>query len=135
MQKTTVLAVLWLSLSVLAFAGKKFTLAGTTVAPAARGEVEASLDKKNGNTKVKIKVEHLAPPANLNPPMTGYLIWFQQPGGTAESQGRLRIDKNLKASFETTTPWKTFDIVVTAESDATVKAPTGAVVLKGSVQQ
>ncbi len=80
-------------------------------------------------------MEHLAPPANLNPPMVGYLVWFQERGGSPASQGRMRIDKNLKASFETTTPWKTFDIQVTAESDATVKAPTGAVVLKGSVQQ
>ncbi len=46
MQKSMALAVLCLSLSVLAFAGKKFTLAGTTVAPAARGEVNSSADKK-----------------------------------------------------------------------------------------
>ena len=135
MRKTAVLVVLCLSFSVFAFAGKKFPLAGTSVSPASVGTVDVSVDKKNGNTKIKIKVEHMAPPGNLTPSMIGYVVWFQEQGGNAESQGRLRIDKNLKASFETTTPWKNFDIIVTAENDPTVKAPTGPEVLKGSVRQ
>ena len=40
-------------------AARKFPLAADPSVPAARGDVEISHDK-NGNTKFKIKVEHLA---------------------------------------------------------------------------
>ena len=119
----------------LAYAGRKFPLTGSSFAPAARGQTEISKDKKNGNTKVKITVEHLAPPENLSPAKNGYLVWFQQRGGNPESQGRLRIDKNLKGSFETTTPLKSFDVWITAETDASVTLPTGQEVLRAAVQQ
>ena len=119
----------------LAYAGKKFPLTSSSFAPAARGETEVSKDKKNGNTKVTIKVEHLSPPENLSPARNGYLVWFQQRGGNPESQGRLRVDKNLKGSFETTTPWKSFDVWITAETDTSVTLPTGPEVLRAAVQQ
>ena len=126
--------VLGFCFGVVGFAGKKFPLTGTSVAPAARGQVEVDTDR-NGNTKVKLKVEHLAPPGNLAPPREGYILWFSPRGGQPESQGRLRIDKNLKATFESTTPMKSFDVLVTAETDAAVKTPTGPEVLKATVQQ
>jgi hypothetical protein len=135
MRRTIAALSFCLVFSVLAYGAKKFQLTGTTVTPAARGEVAVSTDKKNGNTKVKIKVEHLAPPANLTPPMSGYVVWFKDRTGALEAQGRLRIDKNLKASFETTTPWKAFDVSITAENDPSVKAPTGSEVLNATVQQ
>jgi hypothetical protein len=135
MRRTSTLLVFCLVFSVLAYAGTKLKLTSTSVAPAARGQADVSIDKKNGNTKVKITVEHMAPPENLTPPRAGYLVWFQESGGNPESQGRLRIDKNLKGSFESTTPWKNFDISITAESDASVKTPAGPEVLRTTVRQ
>lgn len=125
---------LGLCFATLGVAGKKVPLTGTAVTPAARGQVEVDTDK-NGNTKFKLKVEHWAAPANLAPPREGYILWFSEPGGQPESQGRLRIDKNLKATFQSTTPLKSFDVLVTAETDASVKTPTGPEVLKATVQQ
>jgi hypothetical protein len=61
----------------LAYAGKTFLLTGSSFTPVARGHTEISRDKKNGNTKVEIKVEHLAPPENLSPAKNGYLVSFQ----------------------------------------------------------
>jgi hypothetical protein len=110
-------------------------MTSTSVAPAARGQAEVRVDKKNGNTKVTIRVEHLAPPENLSPPKSGYLIWYQETGSNPESQGRLRIDKNLKGSFENTTVYKNFDLWITAESDATLKTPEGPEVLRTTVRQ
>ena len=134
MQRITVLLVFCLTFSVLACAATKYRLTNTSVAPAARGQVEVSIDKKNGNTKVTIKVEHLAPPENLSPPKSGYLVWYQEPGSNPESQGRLKIDKNLEGGFENTTVYKNFDLWITAESDATVKAPEGPEVLRTTVR-
>lgn len=70
-----------LLLSMFVYGATKFPLKGTALTPAARGEVEVSTDKKNGNSNVKIKVEHLAPPENLTTAMIGYLVWFTEKGG------------------------------------------------------
>lgn len=112
---------------------KKFPLTADKAVPAARGQVDVGRDK-NGNTKVELEVEHLAMPENLTPPRTMYVVWFQERGSEAMSQGALKPDKNLKARFKGVTPMKSFDVFVTAESDAMVKAPSGPEVLRGSVQ-
>jgi len=112
---------------------KKFPVTASASVPAARGDVDVSSDS-NGNEKVKLKVEHLADPSSLTPPGGTYVVWIQSRGGSPENQGRLKIDKNLKAEFETVTPYKTFQLMVTAEPDPTVKMPTGMGVLSVSVQ-
>ena len=116
-----------------AAAAKKFPLTADKSLPAARGQVDVG-DDKNGNTKVEVEVEHLALPENLTPPKTVYLVWFQERGSEPVSQGALRPNKNLKATFKGVTPMKSFDVFVTAESDASVKAPSGTEVLRASVQ-
>jgi hypothetical protein len=45
------------------------------------------------------------------------------------------VDNNLKASFETVTPSRNFDLFVTAEQDATAKTPAGPEVLRTSIQR
>ena len=101
---------------------KKFPMTAASIVPGARGDVEAGKDK-NGNTKLKMTAEHLASPDELTPAKNVYVVWLQERGGTAENQGRLKVDKHLKASFETTTPLKTFDLFVTAEQDANAEKP------------
>src|SRR6478735_7117907 len=121
--------VLVLSLLICAAANaKKFPLAASPTVPAARGDVQIGRDK-NGNTKFKIKVQHLAEPGNLTPPRTAYVVWLQERGGNAESQGQLKVDKKLNASFESVTPAKSFDVFVTAEQEAAAKTPTGTEIL------
>jgi hypothetical protein len=44
------------------------------------------------------------------------------------------MDKNLKATFETVTPLKSFDVFVTAEQDFRVKSPSGPEVLRATIQ-
>jgi len=97
----------------LAFA-RNFPLAATQAVPAARGDLEVKSDD-NGNTKLKMKAEFLAPPNSLTPPAQGYVIWLQERGGNPNSAGQLKVEKNRKASFETVTPFKNFDFFVTAE--------------------
>jgi hypothetical protein len=134
MRRITALLVFCLSFSVLAYAATKYKMTNTTSAPAARGQAEVSIDKKNGNTKVQIKVKYLASPENLASPKSMYLVWYQESGGNPESQGRLRIGKNLDGSFENTTVFKNFDIWITAESEAAIKRPAGQEVLRTTVR-
>ena len=127
---------LWAGLMILPSAGyaKKFPLTAAASVPAARGEVDVGNDK-NGNTKIEIKVEHLATPETLTPPKTAYVVWFQERGGEPQNQGLLKPGKDLKATFRSVTSMKTFDVLVTAESDPGTKSPTGTEVMRASVQQ
>ena len=113
---------------------KKYPLTAASIVPGARGNVDISKDN-NGNTKLKMKVQHLANAENLTPPAAGYVIWLQGRGGDAENQGQLKVDRNLEASFETVTPLKSFDVFVTGEQDLKAKNPSGLEVLKATIQQ
>jgi len=108
---------------------KTFKLQSTPIVPGASGEVKTAKDK-NGNTKFSVQVKHLADPSLLTPPKSTYMVWIQQPGASPESQGVLKVSKNLEGKFETSTPDKRFDLWITAESDATVKSPSGPEVLR-----
>jgi hypothetical protein len=114
--------------------GKKYPLTASTIVPAARGKVDIGKDS-NGNTKVKIEAEHLAEPGKLSPPRSDYVVWFQEKGADALTQGRLKIDKNLKGSFENSTPLKNFDVFITAEPDVNSKQPVGEEVFRTTIQQ
>jgi hypothetical protein len=131
MIRTLFAAALLVSLPFAASA-KKFPLASTSTVPAARGEIETDNDR-NGNTKVKLKVEHLANPHSLTPPAVDYVVWFQQEG-EPENQGRLRVNDDLKGEIEVTTGFKNFRVFVTAEPEVTGNRPTGPEVLSATVQ-
>lgn len=133
MKSLAAMIVLAASLFAPIVLAKKYPLTAASSVPAARGEVDIGQDK-NGNTRVKVEVEHLAAPGNLSPPKTVYVMWFQERGGEALNQGQLKIDKKLKATFQTVTPVKSFDLFVTAESDPSIKSPQGAEVLRASIQ-
>jgi len=113
---------------------KKFPLTAAAIVPAAAGRAEVGTDK-NGNSKVKITVEHLAKPENLTPPKDAYVVWFQESEGSPEPEGQLKVNKDLKAEFETTTPWKNFQVMITAEDDPTAKSPSGPEVLRTTVSR
>jgi len=81
-----------------------------------------------------VKVEHLAAPENLTPPKAAYVVWFQERGAEPLNQGLLKPGKDLKATFRSVTQLKAFDVLVTAESDASAKAPGGSEVMRASVQ-
>ena len=117
----------------VAYAAKKYPMTAASSVPSARAEVEISKDS-NGNTRLKMTVQHLANLENLTPRASAYIIWLQERGGNSENQGQLKMDKNLKATFETVTPFKSFDVFVTAEQDSRVKGPSGPEVLKATIQ-
>jgi len=116
-----------------AYAAKKYPMTAASIVPGARGDVAISKDN-NGNTKLKMTVQHLANLENLTPRASAYVVWLQERGGNPENQGQLKMDKNLKATFETVTPLKSFDVFVTAEQDFRVKSPSGPEVLRATIQ-
>jgi hypothetical protein len=119
--------------STVAYAAKKYPMTAASIVPGARAEVAISKDK-NGNTRLKMTVQHLANLENLTPRESAYVVWLQERSGNPENQGQLKMDKSLKATFETVTPFKSFDVFVTAEQDFRAKGPSGPEVLRATIQ-
>jgi len=128
------LVVMFLGILPCVLLSKTFKLQSTSTVPGASGEVKSAKDK-NGNTKFSVQVKHLANPSALTPPKSTYVVWIQQPGAAPESQGVLKVNKNLEGKFETSTADKRFDLWITAENDASIKSPSGPEVLRANAVQ
>lgn len=113
-------------------AGHRYHLVPAPSVPAASGSVQIRTDK-NGNDVIDLKVKHLAEPSALTPPRSTYVVWIQPPGKAAINQGELRVDNNLNGEFKTATPYKRFQLFVTAENQAKVTAPTGQPLLRQEI--
>jgi hypothetical protein len=60
-----------------------------------------------------------------------YVVWATelQTGSPTRNLGALRVEDNLNGKLETLTPLRNFDVLITAEPQATVDVP-GAPVLR-----
>jgi hypothetical protein len=112
---------------------KKYPMTPASIVPGAAAELQTGKDK-NGNTEIKVKVQHLANPERLTPPKHTYVVWLQQTGGVPENAGTLRVNGKLEGSFQTTTPYTGLDVFITAEDDSGIKAPSGPEVLRAAVR-
>ena len=132
MHRRTALFLLFsLFLATLAWA-REDRLVNTGAAPAAEGKVITDNDR-NGNTGVEVQVKHMATPQSLTPPRQAYLVWVQPRGKDPELLGALRVNENLEGSLRAATPYKDFEILITAEDSVKPESPSAAVILKGSV--
>ena len=114
--------------------GREDRLVNTGAAPAAEGKVISNNDR-NGNTNVEIHVKHMATPQSLTPAHQAYLVWVQPRGKDAELLGALRVNEDLEGSLKATTPYKEFDVLVTAEDSMKPETPSSMVILKGTVER
>ena len=111
-----------------------WTMDTSASVPAAEGKVKVA-NEKNGNTKVKLEVSHLAPPAlaaaDTTTPATEatYVVWIRPPTGAPQNVGVLDVGKDRKGKLETTTPFKEFTVSVTLERNPAVTVPRGERVL------
>jgi hypothetical protein len=133
MRKLYIICLTFALFCTVAYAAKKYPMTAASMVPGARAEVAIGKDK-NGNTRLKMTVQHLANLENLTPRATAYVVWLQERGGNSLNQGQLKVDKNLKATFETVTPLKSFDVLVTAEQDPRTNGPSGPEVLRATIQ-
>ena len=63
------------------------------------------------------------------------MVWFQERDGGPTIQGVLKLNKDLKGDFESTTLWKNFTVIITAENETSPASPSGPEVLRTTVQQ
>ena len=121
-----------LILCVVASAGE-IPLVASSLVPAAAGTVSYEHDR-NRNIKLEIKTKHLAAPERLTPAKNAYVVWIRSTDGQTQNAGSLRINSNLEGSFQTTTPIKAFDILITAEDNPSASQPSGPEIMHGSIQ-
>ncbi|HKU23495.1 MAG TPA: hypothetical protein VJQ50_20960 [Terriglobales bacterium] len=107
-------------------------VAGSQV-PAAAGKISYEHDR-NGNVKFTVSTKNLAAPSQLTPAKNAYVVWIEPRDQQPHNAGVLTVNDNLEGSFSSTTPSKTFNVVVTAEDSPTVTQPSGPEILHGTVQ-
>lgn len=106
----------------------------TSLVPAVVAEGQVDRDD-NGNTVVNLKVERLAPAANLTPPRKVYLVWLEAEAKDDEDQGKtvlmgqLRLSEEGSGEFRATSPMHRFRLKVTAEDEIHPTAPGDQMVL------
>jgi hypothetical protein len=113
--------------------GQTFVLAPSASVPAASGTVKVS-QGDNGNTRLEVKVKHLAQPSRLTPPAAVYIVWIQASGQAAHKLGAIQLDDDLDGELKTVTTDKVGDLLITAEQSVNVNAPTGTPVLQGHIE-
>ena len=113
--------------------GTEYHISGSRVVPAATAKLKVEQDKQNGNTKIDLKVEHLAKPSSLTPPANVYVVWVQPRGGAPEKEGALGVDNDLKGELKAVTVQKDFDLLVTAENSEAATYPSSVQIFQTHV--
>ena len=113
--------------------GQAWPMSNAKQVPAASGEVRVvSVD--SGNATIDVGVKHLARPAEAFPGTQAYIIWLKpDDGGAAQNLGELPLGDDLQGTFRTTTPFKRFQLFITAEQQSNVTSPSQNRVLDTTV--
>ena len=112
---------------------KEYPMRASSSTPAAAGIVRVQKDKNNENTKLDIKVWHLANPSRLTPTANVYVVWFRTRDGAAVKQGAIGVDKNQKGEVKLVTVAKDFEVLITAEQSESANMPSDFEVLRADV--
>lgn len=108
----------------------------TARAPEADAKIVAEVQKSQGNTKLTLKVIHLAPPSRLQEGATTFVVWqrkngdkpWARVGGLAYKEG----DREGKLE-EASVPETAFELIVTAEEKPDVASPSPAILFEQKV--
>ena len=75
--------------------------------PASEGTVNAT-EGDNGNTKLEIRVKHLAHPSQMASDAKIYVVWVQPLNAASQNVGALTLNDDLEGSLDTVTPHHQF---------------------------
>jgi len=108
-----------------------WTLSISSRVPAARGKISV-LAGKDGNQTVDLEVQRLAEPAQVFEGTSTYVVWLVPPDSPPTNIGVLPLDMHLKGRLQTKTPYREFDVEVTAEPSPTVTQPSANTKVMGA---
>jgi hypothetical protein len=94
--------------------------------PGAKGEVTVSSTAMNTNS-IEIEIKNLVRPQRLNRGAQNYVVWESFTGAETKPQsvGALNLDKKFTGRLKTATPFRSFNLFITAESNVIKPLPTG----------
>lgn len=111
----------------------KYNFLTSSVVPAAEGSVKVNKDK-NSNYSIDLDVKRLADPKRLSPARDMYIVWMETEQNGSKNIGQLKtssgmFSNELSSSLKTVSTFKPTGFFITAEGDANIQNPAGAVVL------
>lgn len=106
-------------------------ITGTPLNPQAMGK--ADVKRKEGRTRVKVKMEHLGHPQSLGAYYTTYVLWAVAPEGQADNLAELPIRNDFEV--DVTTAFQTFGLIITAEPHSAVKLPSPVIVAENTLRK
>ena len=106
-------------------------IVGTALDPRAIGKAEVK--RKDGRTRIKLKMESLGHPQALGAYYTTYILWAIAPEGQADNLAELPIKNDFEV--EVTTAFQTFGLIVTAEPHSAVKLPSPVIVAENTLRR
>lgn len=110
------------------------TMRSASGVPASQGTVDAT-EGDNGNTKLAVRVKHLADPSRVASGATVYVVWVRPVGAAMQNVGALTLNSNLEGSLDTVTSQSRFQVSVTPEASRTAEYPTHAPVFTADVDR
>ncbi len=112
----------------------EYIVTGTERAAGTDGLV--TVETIEGNRMVTVEMEHLPPASRISESATLYVVWIKPQGGTPSMAGRLEYDDDERSgTMRATTPHTEFELLITAETDATATSPSDIVVARQRVEE
>jgi outer membrane protein OmpA-like peptidoglycan-associated protein len=106
-------------------------MTGTALNPQVMGKAEVK--RKDGRTRVKLKIQDLGHPQALGPYYTTYVLWAIAPEGQADNLAELPIRQDFEV--DVTTAFQTFGLIITAEPHSAVKLPSPVIVAENTLRK
>lgn len=128
------LIALSLSLSAAACGPSPVPLVPSWKTPAAEGVVKAAVTDQ-GNTRLSIRVKHLARPGRVDPDARTYVVWVSKNRTPPQNVGALIVSDDLSGKLETVTPLRGPFVTITAEANPAAMVPRGTAVLTAKVPE
>jgi len=109
----------------------KIDFRGTPLLIEARGE--ATVQSKQGVTKIDARMEKLQPATKFGPEYLTYVMWAITPEGRATNVGEVILNGD-KSKLDATTELQSFGLIVTAEPYFAVTRPSDVVVMENFIR-
>lgn len=109
-----------------------FTPHGTPKAPDAEAVILADVNQSAAVTKLKITVEHLAPPDRLADGGSTFVVWSKKEDGKEwQRVGALKYNAEGRTGIleEVSVPNTAFDLAITVEREAAPQTPSPSIVI------
>ena len=134
-------AGLWLigAISVVACAGcnppADYALVGSAYVPAAQGDIHIEkIDREQ--ILVVVAMDHLSPPAVIEPGMTHYIVWFSVVGEYPVPQQTLEYDAETRTGRASIpTSLRELDVQITAEQSESPTQPSDLVIASQKIRE